>query len=159
MINQFMVSGNLTRDPEVKTAGNSEYVLLGIANNRRWPKRDNSNNIIDGEYNEEVSYFDVKVWKKALVTKIPHDLSQGDGVVVTGRIDHERWEDRDTGDKRSKHLIVVSNPNQDVVRTQRFSSYEEINGGSNSGGGNSNRGNSGNQSNPLDSGSQGGPDW
>lgn len=155
-INDYFVSGNLTRDPEIRQAGSTDYVTFGLASNRRWPKRGTGEGTgKELELDEAVVYWDVKVWKQGLKGQIMHDLTKGDGVVLMGRVDFEQWESAE-GDKRSKHILTVTTPAHEVLRTQSYTPRSQINGGGNSGGGSSRA----NVSNPLDDdASDDGPDW
>lgn len=94
-INSVTVSGNLTRDPELRQLPNGDPVCnVGIANNR-W----------DRSKNEEVpNFFDVTIFGKA-GENVAKYLSKGSGVVLSGKLRYESWEK--DGQKRSKVSIVA----------------------------------------------------
>lgn len=97
-INQVAVSGNLTRDPELKTFDSgAELAEFSIAVNERVKRGD--------EWEDDPSYFDVKFWK-GTGKWITENLSKGDGLAVAGRLKQERWQDKD-GNNRSKVVIVA----------------------------------------------------
>lgn len=99
-VNSFAVSGNLTRDPELKTFGEDGKVAnLGIAVNRqRYDKATE-------EYVNEVSFFDVTVWGGfgALAAR---KLKKGDSATITGRLEQQSWEQE--GQKRTKVVLIAS---------------------------------------------------
>jgi single-strand DNA-binding protein len=96
--NNITVVGNATRDPELRylTSGTA-LANFGVAVNRRYQK--------NGEWEEEVSFFDVVCWRE-LADNVSESVSKGDRVIVTGRLEQRSWETQD-GDKRSKVEIVA----------------------------------------------------
>jgi len=90
------VTGNLTRDPELNESG--KVLKLGIASGRRVKQQ-------SGEYEEETSYFDIKVLGNRAdpLSKI---LAKGSKIAVLGDLVQERWESQD-GDKRSAVRILA----------------------------------------------------
>ncbi len=98
-INNVVVSGNLTRDVELKELSSGRKVCaMGIANNRTY--------VSNGQKTEEVSFFDVEVWG-VIAENCAKYLSKGSPVVVVGRIKQERWE-TEQGDKRSRIKVVAA---------------------------------------------------
>ena len=100
-MNNVTMSGNLTREPEVRTIPNSDYsvIAFGIANN------DESRKQQDGSYENIASFFDCEYFTK----KPQHWLAQlrkGIGVVVYGSLKQERWEK--DGQKQSRIKIKLS---------------------------------------------------
>ena len=107
-----IITGNLTRDPELRTTPNGATVCsFSVAVNRVY--RDAS-----GEQKEDVSFIDCSAWGK-LGEMINQYAKKGSGVLVSGRLDQRSWEDKATGQKRSRVEIVVedfnftSNANRD----------------------------------------------
>lgn len=107
-----IITGNLTRDPELRTTPNGATVCsFSVAVNRVY--RDAS-----GEQKEDVSFIDCSAWGK-LGEMINQYAKKGSGVLVSGRLDQRSWEDKTTGQKRSRVEIVVedfnftSNANRD----------------------------------------------
>jgi single-strand DNA-binding protein len=93
------ITGNLTRDPELRFTANGKPVAnLGVACNRLVSKPGE-------ERREEVSFYDVTCWD-SLATNVADALTKGDRVVITGRLQQRSWE-TDEGDKRSKVEIVA----------------------------------------------------
>jgi single-strand DNA-binding protein len=97
--NQITVLGNLTADPELRYTNNGAAVTdLRIAVNRRWQK--------DGDWVEETSFFDVTTWA-TLAENVAESLSSGNRVTIVGRLEEQRWEDKDSGEARRKVVIVA----------------------------------------------------
>lgn len=97
--NKTQVGGRLTRDPEVKrTNAGTAVAEISIAVNRKW--RDPSGNV-----KEEVDFIDVTLWGKTAELAEKY-LSKGRSVFIDGRLQLETWEDKTTGQKRSKLKVV-----------------------------------------------------
>ena len=99
-----IITGNLTRDPELRTTPNGSNVCsFSVAVNRVY--RDAS-----GEQKEDVSFIDCSAWGK-LAEMIGQYAKKGSGVLVSGRLDQRSWEDKTSGQKRSRVEIVVEDFN------------------------------------------------
>lgn len=99
-LNRVTVAGNLTRDPETKFLANSKAVAsFGLAINRRW--KDN-----DGQPKEETTFVDIEAWGRT-AELCGQYLAKGRNVYIEGRLKLESWDDRNTGQKRSKLKIVA----------------------------------------------------
>ena len=99
-----IITGNLTRDPELRTTPNGASVCsFSVAVNRVF--RDSS-----GTQQESVSFIDCSAWGK-LGEMISQYAKKGTGVLVSGRLDQRSWEDKATGQKRSRVEIVVEDFN------------------------------------------------
>lgn len=101
-LNKVMLIGNLTRDPEVRfTPKGSAVSDLGIAVNRTY--------VTDsGEKMQETTYVDVVVWSR-LAELAGQYLHKGSPVFIEGRLQMDTWEDKATGQKRSKIRVVADN--------------------------------------------------
>lgn len=98
MNNHVTLIGNLTRDPELRYLTSGAPVCnFGLAVNRRYQKND--------EWVEEVSFFDVVVWRDQ-GENVAESLGKGDRVIVTGRLDQRRWENAE-GENRSKIEVTA----------------------------------------------------
>lgn len=96
-INTVAVSGNLTRDPEMRVfESGSKKASLGIAYNRARKSGD--------DWIEETSFFDIEAFGY-LAESIEKKLRKGDAVTVTGRLEQQSWET--DGQKRYKVVIVA----------------------------------------------------
>lgn len=98
--NTVTVTGNLTRDPELRfTPSGQATASFAVAVNRSWQNRQTQ------EWNEATSYFDVVCWAQ-LAENAAQSLTRGTRVIVTGRLDQRSWETQD-GERRSKIEIVA----------------------------------------------------
>ena len=99
-INTITVSGNVTRDPELRFTQSGQGVAsFSIAVNRSWQNRQTQ------EWEEQTSFFDVKCWAQ-LGQNVSDSLSKGSRVVVSGRLEQRSWE-TDNGEKRSVVEVVA----------------------------------------------------
>ncbi len=125
--NKVMLMGNLTRDPEVRyTPKGSAVADLAIAVYRSYTA-DN------GEKREEVTYVDVVLWAR-LAEIASQYLRKGSPVFIEGRLQMDSWEDKQTGQKRSR-LRVVGEIMQ-MLGGKRDGSGDDQGGGGGGGGGN-----------------------
>ena len=100
MSNSTTITGNLTREPEIRyTRDGQATTLLGVAVNRRWQDKDTR------EWEEATSFFDVVCWRD-LAENAALSLAKGMRVMVTGRLEQRSWETED-GERRSKVEIVA----------------------------------------------------
>ena len=107
MSNHTNLTGNLTRDPEIRyTNGGKPVANFGLAVNRRYQT--------NGEWQDATSFFDVTAWGD-LAENIAASVSKGQRVTVTGRLEQRSWE-TDAGEKRYK-IEVVAN---DVAASMQF---------------------------------------
>lgn len=98
-INKVIVSGNLTRDPELRMAGSTPLLQMGIAVNDR--KKNNTT----GDWEDVPNFFDVIVWG-ARGEALSRFLQKGSKVVVSGRLRWSQWQNKE-GENRSKVEIVA----------------------------------------------------
>jgi len=98
--NRVIICGNLTRDVQVRyTPGGAAVADMGLAVNRTWfDKQSNSKK-------EEVTFVDVTLWGRDAENAGEY-LRKGSGVLIEGRLALESWDDKQTGQKRSKLKIV-----------------------------------------------------
>jgi single-strand DNA-binding protein len=97
--NKVILLGNLTRDPEVRyTPKGSAVCDLGIAINRQYT-------LDSGEKREEVTYVDVVLWSR-LAEIAGEYLKKGRPVFIEGRLQLDTWDDKQSGQKRSKLRVI-----------------------------------------------------
>lgn len=100
-INRVTITGNLTRDPELKHLDSGTAICrLGVAVNGR--KKDNT-----GQWVDDPNFFDVTVWG-AQGENVAKYLGKGSGIAIDGRLDWRSWE-TDDGQKRSAVSIIAEN--------------------------------------------------
>ena len=98
--NKVILAGNLTRDPELKyTPKGTAVTKIGLAINRNWTTE-------SGEKREEVTFVDVTAFGKQAET-ISQWLRKGRSVLVEGRLNLETWDDKVTGQKKSKLGVIM----------------------------------------------------
>jgi single-strand DNA-binding protein len=99
-INRVVMTGNLTRDPELRHIGSGTAVCsLRIACNTR--RKDESGNWVD-----KPNYFDVTVWG-AQGENCAQYLSKGRPVAIDGRLEWREWEAKDGSGKRQSIDIIA----------------------------------------------------
>jgi single-strand DNA-binding protein len=101
-LNVVVVTGNLTRDPELRSlpSGNSVCKLRIAVNSRR---KDSAS----GDWVDKPNYFDVTVWG-AQGENCATYLSKGRPVAVEGRLDWREWEAQDGSKRQSVEIIANS---------------------------------------------------
>jgi single-strand DNA-binding protein len=100
--NKVILAGNLTRDPELRyTPKGTAVARLGIACNRKWKSE-------TGEMKEEVTFVDVDAFGKTAET-IGQYLKKGRPILIEGRLRYDTWEDKQSGQKKSKLSVVLEN--------------------------------------------------
>jgi single-strand DNA-binding protein len=100
-INVVVVTGNLTRDPELRsTPGGTSVCSLRIAVNTRRKGQ-------DGNWEDKPNYFDVTVWG-AQGENCANYLSKGRPVAVEGRLEWREWEAKDGTKRQSVEIIANS---------------------------------------------------
>jgi single-strand DNA-binding protein len=99
-INRVVLTGNLTRDPELRaTSGGTSVCSLRIASNTR------RKNQSTGEWEDKPNFFDVTVWG-AQGENCARFLSKGRPVAIDGRLEWREWE-TPNGDKRQAVDIIA----------------------------------------------------
>jgi single-strand DNA-binding protein len=101
-LNKVFLLGNLTRDPELRyTPKGTAVTDIGLAVNRI---RNNE----QGERQEETTFVDVTLWGRQAELAQQY-LSKGRGVFIEGRLQLDTWDDKQSGQKRSKLKVVGEN--------------------------------------------------
>jgi single-strand DNA-binding protein len=101
-VNVVVVTGNLTRDPELRsTPGGTSVCKLRVAVNSR--RKDGQS----GEWVDKPNYFDVTVWG-AQGENCANYLAKGRPVAIEGRLDWREWEAKDGGGKRQSVEIIAN---------------------------------------------------
>jgi single-strand DNA-binding protein len=101
-VNVVVITGNLTKDPELRTTpGGTSVCKLRVAVNSR--RKDSSS----GEWVDKPNYFDVTVWG-AQGENCATYLSKGRPVAVDGRLDWREWEAQDGSKRQAVEIIANS---------------------------------------------------
>jgi single-strand DNA-binding protein len=100
-INRVIITGNLTRDPELRsTPGGTSVCSLRVAVNTRGKDA-------DGQWVDKPNYFDVTVWGQQGENCAQY-LAKGRPVAVDGRLRWREWEDREGGKRQAVDIIADS---------------------------------------------------
>src|SRR5579863_5206328 len=98
--NKVILIGNLTRDPELRyTPQGVAIAKIALAVNRTWRTE-------AGETKEEVTFVDVDAFRRQAET-IAQYLKKGSPLMVEGRLKLDQWDDKQTGQKRSRLGVVL----------------------------------------------------
>ncbi len=96
--NRVILVGNLTRDVEVRYIQSGTAVTdIGLAVNDRVKRND--------EWVEEPTFVDITLWGRTAEVAGEY-LSKGSPVLIEGRLKFDTWDDRETGQKRSKLKVI-----------------------------------------------------
>ena len=116
-INQVILMGRLTRDPEVRTTSTGKNITsFSIAVDR-------------GGQEDAADFFDVTAWEK-LGELVSQYLSKGRRCLVQGRLRQDSWDDKETGKKRTRIEVVATDVTfLDGPNDGGNSSYTPSNGG------------------------------
>src|SRR5436190_13003795 len=98
--NKVNHAGNLTRDPELRYTHKGTAVAgFGLAVNRNWTSE-------SGEKKEEVTFVDISAFGRQAEV-LAQFMKKGRPLLVEGRLKLDQWEDKQTGQKRSKLGVVL----------------------------------------------------
>jgi len=101
-LNKVMLIGNLTRDPEIRyTPKGTAVTDIGLACNRSYT-------LDSGERREDVTFIDVTLWGKS-AELVGQYMKKGRPIYIEGRLQMDSWDDKQTGQKRSKLKVVGEN--------------------------------------------------
>lgn len=101
-VNKVILIGNVTRDPEVKfTPKGSAVTDIGLAINRNYT-------LDNGEKREETIFVDVELWGR-LAEIAGEYAKKGRPIYIEGRLRMDTWEDKTSGQKRSRMKVVGEN--------------------------------------------------
>lgn len=117
--NKVILVGNLTRDPELRyTPKGTAIAKIGVAVNRVWTSE-------AGEKKEEVTFIDVDVFGRT-AENVGQYMRKGRPILIEGRLRLDQWDDKQTGQKRSRLGVVAE--------TVQFLGSAQGGGGGNDGG-------------------------
>jgi single-strand DNA-binding protein len=98
--NKVILMGNLTRDPELRyTPKGTAIAKIGLAVNRNWTSE-------SGEKKEEVTFVDVDVFGRT-AENVGQYMRKGRPILIEGRLRLDQWDDKQTGQKKSKLSVVA----------------------------------------------------
>jgi single-strand DNA-binding protein len=107
-VNKVILIGRLTRDPETRTFSNGGKVAkFGFAVSNR------KKNAQTGQWEDVPMFIDCEAFNRGEFGKqadlVEQYLAKGRQVYLEGRLELDQWDDKTTGQKRSKHKLVVEN--------------------------------------------------
>jgi single-strand DNA-binding protein len=98
--NKVILAGNITRDPELRyTPKGSAVCKIGLAVNRKWKAE-------SGEMKEDVTFIDADAFGKT-AENISKFFTKGSPIFIDGRLKLDQWDDKQSGQKRSKLGVVI----------------------------------------------------
>jgi len=98
--NKVILVGNLTRDPELRYTPNGKAIAkIGLAVNRTWTSE-------SGEKKEEVTFVDIDTFGRT-AENVGQYMRKGSPILIEGRLRLDQWDDKQTGQKRSKLGVVA----------------------------------------------------
>ena len=94
-VNQVILMGRLTRDPEQRTTGTGKTIVsFSIAVDR-------------GGQDDSADFFNINAWEK-LGELVMQYMTKGRRVLVQGRLRQDRWDDKETGKKQSRVEVTAT---------------------------------------------------
>lgn len=100
--NKVILIGNLTRDPELRyTPKGMAVAKVGLAINRNWTTE-------SGEKKEDVTFVDIDCFGR-LAENLAQYMRKGLPIMAEGRLKLDQWDDKQTGQKRSKLGVIAEN--------------------------------------------------
>lgn len=102
-MNSVQLIGNITRDPKLEYIGENKTAVAttGIALNRRWKSR-------TGETQEETCFVELKAWGRTAEI-LNQYVEKGRQVGINGRLTFEEWQDKESGQRRTKLSVTIEN--------------------------------------------------
>jgi single-strand DNA-binding protein len=101
-LNKVQLMGNITRDPEVRyTPKGTAVTDIGLAINRNYSTD-------DGDRREETTFVDITFWGRQAEV-IGEYMKKGRPLYVEGRLQLDQWEDKNTGQQRSRLKVIGDN--------------------------------------------------
>ena len=98
-LNQVTICGNLTRDPQLKQAGQTQLAEFGMALSESYFNKQTQQKV------ETTVFVDVVAWGKTGEIASQY-LSKGSQVLISGKLKFDSWTDKTTGSKRSKLSVT-----------------------------------------------------
>ena len=97
--NKTIIAGRITRDIELRHAGQTTIAQIGVALNRKWKTE-------SGEEREEVTFVDVTAFGKQ-ADVVAKYFRKGSNILIEGRLKMDSWDDKATGQKKTKLGVVL----------------------------------------------------
>ena len=118
-INQVVLSGNLTRDPETRnTEGGTTLCKLRLASSERYKDS-------NGEWQDRPGYYDITIWK-GMGDWVANNIHKGDQIVIEGRL---RWREWEHEGQKHQAVEITANSIIPVPRSGNSSTGSKSSGG------------------------------
>lgn len=115
-LNNVTLIGRVTKDGELSYTQNGKAVLnFSIANNRSYKS--------GKQWQDEASFFDCRVWG-SFAESLMQRLAKGVQVAVSGRLQQDKWKDKQTGQWKSK-VYILADSVQVLTRSEQGSSFQQ----------------------------------
>lgn len=99
-LNEVRLIGRLTRDPELRSTAGGQYVAsLSLATSRKFKGQ-------DGVFRDETTFVEITCWGKTAENVCKY-MKKGRTLFVGGRLKFDTWDDKTTGQKRTKLSVVA----------------------------------------------------
>jgi single-strand DNA-binding protein len=97
--NNVILMGNITRDPQLRyTPAGTAVIDIGLAVNRVWYDADKNKQ-------EKATFVDITFWGNQAET-LGGSIQKGSPLHINGRLELEQWDDKESGQARSKLKVV-----------------------------------------------------
>jgi single-strand DNA-binding protein len=107
---QLTITGNLVADPELRFIPNGKALATFTVVSSKSVKQ------ADGSWeNTDTTFWDIKCWGKT-AENVAESIEKGMSVIVVGTAVQENWDDKSTGQKRSKMAVTAWNVGVDLKR-------------------------------------------
>jgi len=124
-VNKWIGIGNLTRDPELRQAGDTPVCNFSIACNEKYKDR-------NGQQQEKVEFVNIVAWR-GLAEVCGKYLHKGKQIYVEGKLTTRKWQDKDGHDKYTTEIVLsdmqMLGSRDDGQREQRPAQQEQRGGG------------------------------
>jgi single-strand DNA-binding protein len=100
-VNKVILVGNVGRDPEVKyTPSGTAVATFSIATNERYKDK-------EGNWQDRTEWHNIKAWQRTAEI-VGEYVKKGSKLYVEGRLTTESWDDKQSGEKKYKTMVVVN---------------------------------------------------
>ena len=110
-MNQVMLIGNLTKEPELKETSTGKSVCeLRLANNNSYKKGD--------DWETRANFFQISVWGKPGENAAKY-LDKGSKVAISGRLEWQSWPSADDPNKMNSRVVIIANSVEYLSNTSK----------------------------------------
>jgi len=98
-LNRATLLGRVGADPEVRNTNGGKVANLRVATTERWRTK-------DGERKEKTEWHSIVVWGDGMAGIIEKFVSKGDQILLEGKIETRKWQDKDGNDRYSTEIVL-----------------------------------------------------